>query len=480
MRNLILALAAAVMLAAPASLQAAPAAREQDAQQRAVERLLLPAVVFDGEAKAWTLAERMDRWKVPGISIAVVDGGRIAWARGYGVQRAGSPEPVTADTRFQAASISKPVAAMAALRLVQDRRLSLDADVNTVLKRWRLPAGPFTADRPLTLRDLLSHTGGTTVHGFPGYARGAAVPTLVQVLNGEAPANTAAVVSERRPGEAWKYSGGGYEIVQLMIEDLTNQSFADIVRQTVLGPIGMPHSGYALPPAGRFAHGHGIDGKEIPGGWHTYPEQAAAGLWTTPTDLSRFGLALWWSWRKEPGALLKPETVQAMTTPVMGGYGLGPGVGGEGRALAFSHGGSNEGFRCFWVIHPVTGDGAVVMTNGEAGDRLMMEVSRAVARAYGWIDFAPRRMNSFTLPAETLEAREGVWSAVYDGDRIAFTVRRDGRDLAIETFRGTYAFTPTSATEMVAADTGSTARFETGSDGKPVLRVFGLELKQEG
>jgi len=463
-----------------AALVAGPVMAQPSAEQRAVETGLQPAAVFDGKAEGWTVEQRMARWKVPGVSVAVVDDGRIAWARGYGVIAAGQRTTVTPETRFQAASVSKPVAAAAAMSLVQDGRLTLDGDVNASLKSWTLPASAFTAERPLTLKDLLSHTGGTTVHGFPGYAQGAAVPTLVQLLNGAAPANTKAVVSEAKPGERWKYSGGGYEIVQQMIEDASGRPFADVVQARVLAPIGMTASGYALPPKGAFALAHGLDGKPIRGGWRSYPEAAAAGLWTTPSDLARFGLALTAAYRGEAGGPLAPATVKTMLTPVMGGYGLGPGVSGEGEALAVSHGGSNEGFRAFWVIHPVTGDGVAVMTNGESGDRVMMEIVRAVAKTYGWPDFAPATYASFTLAPDVLAAREGDWAVDLDGQHIVFTLRRDGQGLAIETFRGTYPFTPITATTMVAPEIGAKASFETGADGKPVLKVFGLTLKKGG
>jgi CubicO group peptidase (beta-lactamase class C family) len=197
MRHLILPLLlAATLTAAPVLAQPGPSTKQQ-----AVESHLLPAAVFDGKAESWTIESRMAHWNVPGVSVAVIDDGKIVWAKGYGVLAAGDPAPVTPDTRFQAASISKPIAAAAALSLVQDGALTLDGDINAVLKRWKLPAGPFTAGRPVTLRHLLSHTGGLTVHGFAGYAQGAPVPTLVQVLAGAAPANSAAIVSEARPGE---------------------------------------------------------------------------------------------------------------------------------------------------------------------------------------------------------------------------------------------------------------------------------------
>jgi CubicO group peptidase (beta-lactamase class C family) len=450
----------------------------QTAQQRAVESGLIPAAVFDGKAESWTIEQRMARWKVPGVSVAVIDDGKIVWSRAYGVIDSDGKAPVTTATRFQAASISKPVAATAALALVQQGTLALDTDINTTLKSWKLPASAFTADQPVTLRALLSHTGGTTIHGFPGYAQGVPLATNIQVLNGTAPANTKAVVSEAKPGERWKYSGGGYQIVQQMIEDSTGRPFADVVRDRVLVPAGMTMSGYALPPAGSFAHGHRADGKPVVGGWHTYPEQAAAALWTTPTDLARFGLALAAAYRGEPGALLNPAIATAMATPVKNDFGLGPSVRGEGAAIAFSHGGANEGFRAFWVIHPRTGDGVAVMTNNDTGDKVMMEIVRAVAKTYGWSDFKPTQYKAVALAPDVLATREGKWVTEMDGDSIVVTVRRDGSGLVLESPLGTMTFTPTSPVEMVSPESGVNATFDTGADGKPVLKMYGLELRR--
>lgn len=448
-------------------------------QQSAVESGLLPVVVFNGVSPGWTIQQRMTRWKVPGVSLAVINDGRIIWAQGYGVLDASGSDPVTTETRFQAASISKPVAAAAALALVENGQLSLNRPVNEDLRQWTLPASPFTASRSLTLYDLLSHTGGTTVHGFPGYAENDAVPTLPQILEGAPPATTAAVVSEATPGERWKYSGGGYEIVQQLIEDVTQQTFAEVVRQQVLLPAGMIASGYATPEAGSFALGHGLDGNLIAGGWHNYPEQAAAGLWTTPSDLARFALALTASLDDSSAGLLQADMARTMLTPVMNGYGLGPGIGGEGDALAMSHGGSNAGFRAFWIHHPYSGDGVVVMTNGDGGDRLMMEIVRAVSATYNWPDYKPADATVSDVEPGMLSDREGTWSAEWQGERIQFSAKQEGGRLALSTFRGTFLFTPTSGETMVSDETGATATFGVDTENQPTLTVFGLTLRRQ-
>ncbi len=213
-----------------------------------------PAVIVKGEPAATAkLADRMAALHVPGVSIAVIHDGRIEWARGFGVTRSGGP-PVTPDTLFQAASISKPVAAMAVLHLVQAGKLSLDTDVNEYLKSWKVPANSFTERRKVTIRELLTHSAGMTVHGFGGYAGGAPVPTLIEVLNGEKPANSPPIRVDIEPGTLWRYSGGGYVVVQQLLLEVTGEPFPKLMHDTVLAPIGMTRSTYEQPlPQNRMA-----------------------------------------------------------------------------------------------------------------------------------------------------------------------------------------------------------------------------------
>jgi CubicO group peptidase (beta-lactamase class C family) len=240
-----------------------------------------------------TLTERMKQLHVPGVSIGVIHQGKIEWARGFGVRNTAGA-PVDAETMFQAGSISKPLAAMAALRLVQEGKLALDSDINTYLSSWKFPKSSVAEGKPITLRELLTHTAGTTVHGFPGYASNEPVPTLVQVLNGEEPANTPAIRSDQPPMKEWKYSGGGFTIMQQAVIDVTHEPFPKLLHDTVLAPIGMTRSTYQQPlPASlrdNAATPYRSDGKPVDGGAHTYPEMAAAGLWTTPTDIAKYAL----------------------------------------------------------------------------------------------------------------------------------------------------------------------------------------------
>jgi CubicO group peptidase (beta-lactamase class C family) len=361
-------------------------ADDGDGAIRRIEQGLRPAVALEGKpVPTRALLDEMRRLHVPGVSIAVIHDGRIAWAKGYGVAAVNGPA-VTPETLFQAASISKPVTALAALRMVEAKQLSLDADINTTLTSWKLPPGPGGAHA--TLRQLLSHTAGTSVSGFPGYAHDAAVPTLLQVLDGVPPANTKPVRIENPPGGAWQYSGGGYTIVQQAMIDRSGKPFATLLAETVLTPLGMKDSSFAQPlPAAlapRAAVPHDGKGQPYPGGAYTYPELAAAGLWTTPSDLARFILGMQHNRDDKGQALLSPAMMRTMLEPVKNGYALGFGIDGKEHAVSFGHGGSNMGYEDVLSGYVEHGEGIVVMTNGEGGNDLAQGILRAVATEYHW------------------------------------------------------------------------------------------------
>lgn len=350
--------------------------------------------------------------RVPGVSVAVIRRGAIDWARGFGVTGVGGM-PVTTETLFQAGSISKPVAAMAALRLVQEGRLSLDTDVNSGLVTWTVPPSDAAPGAVVTLRQLLSHTAGFNVGGFPGYSAGAAVPSLMQVLNGEPPANTAPVRVESVPGTKWSYSGGGYTVMQQLMQDVSHRDFPGLLRDSVLAPIGMTRSAYEQPlPEGlrpRAAVAHRRGGVPVEGGFHTYPELAAAGLWTTPSDIARFAIEIHRSLRGEPGRVLSIGLARQMLVPGLGHFGLGLSIGGSAATPYFSHGGVNDGFENMLVAYGVAGDGAVVMTNATGGTALANAVIRSVATVYGWPDLQPVVRTRVAVDAAALARHVGVY-----------------------------------------------------------------------
>lgn len=332
----------------------------------------------------------MKQFNVPGVGIAIIKDFKVAAAYAYGVADAATGAPVTTETMFQAASISKPVAAMASLRAVQEGKFTLDQDVNTILKSWKLPTGEFTRERPVTPRTLLSHTSGTgDGFGFPGYAVGAPLPTIPQILDGVPPSNLRAVRLERPPLVASKYSGGAVMIQQLALSDAVGKPFDQIAREWVLSPIGMTNSTYEQPlPAAResqAARAHNRSGARSGDPWHVYPEQAAAGLWTTPTDLAKFAIEVQLALLGRSTRVLSQVTAREMITPVgVGPYAVGFSISKFGEGWYFGHGGSNWGFQCLLTAHEIKGYGAVIMANSDNGGALIEELRRMIERDYAW------------------------------------------------------------------------------------------------
>lgn len=415
--------------------------------------LVRPGDRADGLTQKRSLTDRMAALHVPGVSIAVIHHGSIDWAQGFGVAGLDG-SPVRANTLFQAGSISKPLAAMAVLRLAEEGKLSLDVDVNTLLTSWKLPASSVAEGKPVTLRELLCHTGGLTVHGFPGYEARLPIPTLIQVLDGTPPANSPAIRIEAAPEARWKYSGGGYVIMQQIVVDTVRLPFPAFLYDTVLARIGMAHSTYQQPLPASLRSSAAIpydgNGVPVPGGSHTYPELAAAGLWTTPSDLARYIIEIQTSLQGKSNHILSADMTRQMLTPckvnmdsvdaevarqmdqtrknmnldsiealkkkldsdevlakTMGGsdvyeriqaglkrallaksdWGLGLQLGGSVENPFFLHGGSNVGYESLMVAYERGGEGAVVMTNGQGGSELVREVMQSIVTAYGWPDF---------------------------------------------------------------------------------------------
>jgi len=422
-----------------------------DERMRRVQDGLVPAVLVKGESPAMpSLTQRMTELKVPGVSIAVIHKGRIDWAKGFGVTSTGGP-PVTADTLFQAASISKPVFALAVLHLVDEGKLKLDANVNDYLKDWKVPDNEFTAEKKVTLRGILSHSAGLTVHGFPGYASNAPVPTTLQILNGTAPANNPAIRVDIAPGTRFRYSGGGYVVAQQLLSDVTGVPLPKLMRDTVLEPLGMSRSTFEQPlPAARAAEVAQPyeNGKAVEGGPHIYPEMAPAGLWTTPTDLARYALGVQAALAGK-SKVISAATARAMVTPVFDNHGIGPATGGWTARKFFTHGGSNEGYRCLLVAYE-DGEGAVVMTSSDSGGQILGEMMRTIAHVYQWPDFAPSTRTLAKVKPELLDRYIGAYQL---NDGSSYLVRRDGDRLVGHVFgRPPAALFPSSEVELFARD----------------------------
>jgi CubicO group peptidase (beta-lactamase class C family) len=380
--------------AASISTEASMAQSDKTLQDRIkrVENGLTTLVVVKGVSdQKMTLADRMKFYQVPAVSIALVNNGKIEWARAYGTTTADGKQAITPTTLFQAASISKAVSAMAALHLVEQGKLKLDGDVNQQLVSWKVPENEFTKDKKVSLRHLLNHSAGISVHGFRGYAASKKIPNLLEILEGKLPANSGPVRVESVPGTVWNYSGGGYSIIQLLMTETSQQSFPQLMQKTIFAPLKMTHSIFTdtLPSVmskNAVAAHHG-DGKTIPGLWHHYPELAAAGLWTTPSDLAKIIIEVQQAEAGKSNKVLSGQMTTMMLTRVLGETGLGFYVEKLADRTSFSHSGGSEGVRVQLYGYTKTGQGAVIMTNSDNGAALNEEILASIAAEYGWPEF---------------------------------------------------------------------------------------------
>jgi CubicO group peptidase (beta-lactamase class C family) len=469
-----------LLLSVPAGVIASQKDVKLDEKIARIEAGLLGAIQIKGQPLApMKLSDRMCYYKVPGVSIAVIKDLGIEWAKGYGFKASGKNDPVLAETIFQAASTSKPVAALAALRLVQDGALNLDENVNAKLLSWKVLDNSFTAEKKVTLRELLSHSAGLTVHGFRGYALRERVPTLKQILDGEKPSNSAAIRVDILPGSQFRYSGGGFTVMQQLLMDVEKKPFPMIMDELVLRPVGMSQSTYIQPlPESRWgteALAHGPDGLPLKGKWHTYPEMAAAGLWTTPSDLARFAIVLAQAWLGKSDKIISQETAKKMLTRQLAPWGLGLQLRGEGESFAFEHGGSNEGYRCNFVLYPVKGVGLAVMTNGDNGSDLISEIQRSVGREYGIPDLLPKVKEVKAIDPKVLELYAGKYQ--FTPDFVLVFTNENGRLFVAPPGQLKFGLLPESETKFFGQDNGVEVTFVKDKNGRfdevQVLLNFG-------
>jgi CubicO group peptidase (beta-lactamase class C family) len=365
----------------------------------AAEHIASPSVQ-DIQQSLLFVPDLMAHYHVPGLSLACIHNGTVEWTQAFGVARVGG-EPVTPETLFQASSIGMPVTAVAVLRLVEQGKLNLDADVSQYLRSWKLPTNKFTEHKKVTLRELLSQTAGATVHGFEDYAAGKQVPTLVQVLNGESPANSAPVTIDFVPGSQFRYAGGNYAIIQQILIDVKGEPFPDLMQELILQPLHMVHSTFQQPIPEKLqplvATPYDKDGNAIEGGPRTSPVMAVGGLWTTPSDLALFALGIQNALAGKPGAIVSPSTAHEILQPVLGDYGLGFSIAGNGPNRYFWHPGATTGFLAVFFAYEEKGDGVVLMSNEQYSKALMLKVIQAVAKQYGWTEF-PTDESRFSNP----------------------------------------------------------------------------------
>lgn len=460
------------------------ARRTHRVQERidAVETGLLPAVLIRGRYHRMGLRERMAHYKVPALGVAVINEGRIEWAKGYGVLEAGGAQPADDRTLFQAGSLSKPLTAVVALQFVERGLIDLDENVNNRLVSWKIPENPLTQDHPVTLRWLLSHRAGLSAQQVFGHPPGARRPTLLQILDGLPPSPNPPVRVESTPGETFAYSNFGYCIVEQLLVDVGKRSFPDLMHDSVLRPLAMKSSTFERPLPQRLrnraAHAHTSDGIARPDWWLGEEMAAAGGLWATPSDLARFAIEIQSAYRGESQKVLPQEMIRAMLTPQRGGpTGLGVFVEGSGPSLRFRHSGTGQGYQCEMVVYPSRGQGTVVMTNSDSGHMLVTEVLGAVASVYGWPDFLAEKT---VIDVDTEQLMR--YAGTYDLGLLEIVVSIERGKLFAETaFYGKHEMYAESERDFFLIDLPARFTFvaDSDADGAPemLLRIWGAELR---
>jgi CubicO group peptidase (beta-lactamase class C family) len=449
-----------------------------EARIRRIEaNLAIPGILWRDPPTPMTLQDRMAHYRVPGVSIGVIHDDQVEWTRGYGVREAGQSDLVTADTLFQIGSISKPVTAVAALRLVDQGALDLDEDVNRRLVSWKIPRNGTWVPR-VTLRNLLSHSAGVSVHLFPGYAADEEIPTLGQILDGVKPGSNPPIRVNRIPGTHSRYSSGGYTVLQQLLVDVTAVPFPVLMRELVLEPLGMANSTFEQPlpesRQGMAAVGHRKGGQPVDGKWFVYPEMAQGGLWTTASELARFLLEVQRAGAGRPNRLVSARVAREMFTPPFApNIGLGIFLEGNDEGRRFTHLGGNEGFSSRMVAYYPRPLGAVVLTNFHYAF-LVDELLRAIAIEYDWPGYVPGMPRSVDLSPDIYESYVGDYVA---GTGLALKIRVGRASLLLEVAgQAPLTLIPISETTFAAEVVNCEIAFSRAQSGQVVAAV----LRQEG
>lgn len=417
--------------------------RPEQLRIKAVENGLTETrqVVFaDSITPKYNITERMKFYKVPSVSIVVINNGNIVWAKAYGYTDAGTRQPANTGTLYQAASISKSVNASGIMKLVQDGKLSLEKDIREYLRTWTFPDNEFSKGKTITLKNLLSHTAGLSTGGFMGYATSDSIPAINQILNGQRPANSEAVKPVLPVGAQFKYSGGGTVIIRKILDDNISNNYDSIMQAVVLQPLKMTSSTFSQPlnyqQYKNFAAAHDSSMQVLQGKFNTYPELAPDGLWATATDLAKFVIAIQQSLKGTGPSFLEKAVAEEMLTPILSSSeaALGTFIQEKGGEKYFTHSGANIGYRSDYYGSFTTGNGVVVLTNSENGQALIDEIINSVATVYQWKDFySPLVMKAIHVPDTLLEKYVGDYfsedpnikvSIVKKGNSLELTVRR--------------------------------------------------------
>lgn len=410
----------------------------QQAKIHAVENNLTASreLVFeDSLVPTYNIKDRMSFYKIPSVSIALINNGKIEWIKTYGYADASAKRAATNSTLYQVASISKSVVGLGIVKLAEENKLSLTKDIRSYLKTWTFPDNEFSSGKLITLNHLLSHTAGLNVHGFIGYPVGTPIPTINQILNGEKPANHEAIKPQYAVGEHFEYSGGGYTVIRKILDDQISPNIDSLFQHTVLKPLGMKNSSFSQPLSPQFknfAYAH--DGKMLPvnGHYYLYPELAAGGLWSTAGDIAKFILGIQAAIRADKKSLIRKENCEEMLSPRLNNYGLGFGILEKEGEKYFWHEGESFGFNAIYYGSFTTGKGLVILTNAypDNGQPFIKELVNSAAISYGWKGlYNPIRKKLAMVSEATLEKYVGEY--VSENPPIKISISKSGKDLQL-------------------------------------------------
>jgi CubicO group peptidase (beta-lactamase class C family) len=419
----------------------------------------------------YNIVDRMKFYKIPSVSLAVISDGKIEWAKTYGYADIEARRLANKSTLYQVASITKSVNALGILKLVQEGKLSVTNDIRMYLKSWTLPENELTRHKTITLRNLLSHTAGLSVHGFIGYAVNDSIPTINQILNGERPANNEPIKPVYPIGEHFEYSGGGYTVMRKILDDNISSNYDSLMTALVLKPLKMTNSTFGQPLSSRYvnyAYGTDKEMRVLKGKYYIYPEQAAGGLWSTATDIAKFVLSIQKDLRGGSNSLLNERLTEEMLTPVLNQYALGFGITEKGGEKYFWHEGESYGYNSMYYGSFTTGKGVVILTNAypDNGQPFIQELLNSVAITYDWKDFyKPIRKKLATVPDTLLTKYLGEYYS--EDPQLKITISKKGNQLELTARRPERLYATKIDTFFLASSPNDSCVFSSSkNDGK--------------
>lgn len=448
------------------------------AKKEQLENGIRKQVRFLGEPEHLdSIQKKMSQHKIPALSLALIEHGHIAWTDTYHNTQYPKERHLDCTSIFQAASLSKPVTFLAAVRMASAGKIDLDKNIQLYLKHYTLPKGKQTADNPVTFRNLFAHTSGITPGGYEGYAQGQPLPSLTDILKGASGVNSPAVAVIATPNKTLAYSGGGYTLAELAFEDIYNDTFSNIMKKWVLAPVGMTHSDFTQPlPAGKHdtaASGYTRDGAMLPGGWHNYPEQSAAGLWSNSTDLAEFLVEIYKGYHGK-SKVFSQASIKAFLSQERDRSAYGFIVDRSDDSISITHYGGNAGYRTGMTINLTTGNGLVYLTDSDNGGELGNALLLSAGRVYGWKHFKQTEAHRKQVEANRLKSLAGQykWNKAVD---LSVSFQDKSKALSLHFPNGdTYDLVPITGDELdfIDPNTGAGVTFLKAS-GYRSFRLYG-------